>query len=298
MREKKGDLTAKQLITIIILVISFAIIVIFFFLLNLRGTIDKETCRNSILLRGSLPAGRDVVSLECKTQDICLSMGDDCEVSREGMTTIKVRSESELMGEMVNILYDCWWMTGEGKVNYLSSGIGFEEHYCSICSEVYFDNKIKQRYGNGIKYEKIYDYMKQTKVPGKEESYLFYFFKLNSLESLRNDLLASENPVDIYEYTIDPSKGYVAVTSVIQAGWASRAIGTAIGAVVVGGGVFLAPFTAGASIVAGGAAAGGIIGFMIGGAAETDTKYMVPRYLEFKGEELEALNCKEYVTKI
>jgi len=294
MESKKGDLTAKQLVTIIILIISFAVIIAFFLLLNLKGTIDKESCRNSVLLRGSLPGGKDVVSLECKTQDICLSMGDDCEVSRKDMVTIKVRSENELVGEMVNILYDCWWMMGEGKVDYISAGIGFDENYCSICSKIYFDDKIKQKYGDGIKYEKLYDYMKQTKIPGKDESYLFYLFQLNSLESVRNNLLASDWPVDIYEYKVMPSKEYVAVTATLKSTSNWELAGGAMGALVGGVVGFFIPGSHYFTIPTG-IAAGGAVGVWIG---PTDTKYLIPQYIPFEGEELENLNCKEFVTKI
>ena len=44
-----------------------------------------------------------------------------------------------------------------------------------------------------------------------------------------------------------------------------------------------------------GIGAGTYIGAWIG---PEGTKYLVPRYLEFDGKELEALDCKEYVTEI
>jgi len=177
MKTKKGELTSKQLITIIILIISFVIILGFFFMLHLKSTIDKESCRNSVIMRGALPAGKDMVQLKCKTQDVCLSMGGGCDVSRKDMVIIKVDNENELIEEMAGLLYDCWWMMGEGKVDYMSSGMGISEAYCSICDKIYFDSEIQKKYPEGISYLKIYDFMKTNKIPNKDENMIFMIIK-------------------------------------------------------------------------------------------------------------------------
>ncbi|MDD5191841.1 MAG: hypothetical protein PHH54_04165 [Candidatus Nanoarchaeia archaeon] len=290
---KRAELTSNQLITIIILIISFAIILAFFFILNLHSTIDKETCRNSVITRGALPMGKDAVQLKCKTQDVCLSMGGDCNVQRKDMVTVKVSDESELTKEMVNLLWDCWWMMGEGKVDYMSSGMGFDETYCSICNKIYFDSKIKEKYKDGITYSLIYRYMQSTKIPDKDETYLFSIYKVNSLDSVRNGLLEGKNPVDIYAYKIDPSKEYVSVTAMIKttSNWeiAGTTIGGLIGTVVG----FSVPGSHWVTVPAG-ISIGSSVGMWLGPA---DIKYMVPKYLEFNGKELEALNCKEYVSE-
>ena len=210
------------------------------------------------------------------------------------MTTIKVRSEDELVEEMVNILYDCWWMMGEGKIDYISAGIGFDETYCSICSEVYFDNKIQSKYANGIKYEKLYDYMKQTKIPGKDESYLFYLFQLNSLDSVRDGLLTSDWPIDIYEYKIMPNKEYVAVTATMKPTSSWEVVGGTVGGLIGGILGFYVPPSSYFTIPAG-IAAGGAVGVWIG---PKEIKYLIPQYIPFEGEELKNLNCKEFVSQI
>ena len=38
-------------------------------------------------------------------------------------------------------------------------------------------------------YSKLYSYMKSNKVPNKDESYLFYLYELNSLDSVKDNIL-------------------------------------------------------------------------------------------------------------
>jgi hypothetical protein len=298
---KRGELTSKQLITIIILIISFAIIIIFFVSLNLRQTIDTEACRNSVILRGSLPLGADTVQLKCKTQSVCLSMGEDCDVTREDLVTIDVENENELTKEMVNLLWDCWWMMGEGKVDYMSAGLGRSEPYCSICSKVYFDGKIQEKYkkDGGIPYSLIYNYMQRNKVPERDESFLFSIYKVNSMDSIRQDLLV-DSGYDIYSYKLDPEKEQVVTTAIVKEGWAEGLV-SGISVAVGVAGVALAPFTFGGSLSLTGSAivglvAGAGVGFTVE-ALDDDTSYLTPQYLEFNGDALKALDCKEYVSE-
>ena len=292
--DKKAELTSKQLVTIIILIISFAIIILFFVSLNLRETIDSEACRNSVILRGSLPLGADTVQLKCKTNDVCLSMGGDCGIERKDLVTVKVDDEDELVEEMVNLLWDCWWMMGEGKVNYIPSGIGFDETYCTLCDKVYFDDEIKEKYKEegGIPYALIYNYMQSVKVPEKDESFLFSIYKLNSLESIREGLLV-EQGYDIYEYKLDPEQEQVIVTAIMESTSNVEIVGGVIGGLVGSVVGFFVPgshFITIPSIASAGAAAGIWFG-------EEEIKYLTPRYVEFKGEALESLDCKEYVSE-
>ena len=295
IKDKRGELTSKQLVTIIILIVSFAIIILFFVMLGLRKTIDTETCRNSVILRGSIPLGKDTVQLKCKTTDICLSMGGDCDVIRKGLVTIKVDNENELIKEMVTLLWDCWWMMGEGKVDYASAGLGFQEPYCTICNKVYFDDKIKAEYTEGIPYSKIYDYMQSTKVPERDETFLFSIYRVNSLDRIRGEILANHK-YDIYKQKLNPSKEHVTITATVKEGWAKSLISAGVGIVVGGGALILAPVSLGTSVVVGGALIGGAIGMGIGSIGG-DATYLAPIYLEFKGDSLEALDCKEYVSE-
>ncbi len=180
-KNKRGELTSRQLIIIIILIISFGIIIAFFFMLDLGGEIDKESCRNSVMMRGifsKIPVvGRGFISLKCKTQDVCLSMGGDCE--EEVDDTIKVEDKNKLIKEMVNLLADCWWMMGEGKVDYDDKGS------CAICYKVYFDDEIKAKIGSEISYKDLYQYMKENKVSNSNNNYFYYLYGGNDEDNLK-----------------------------------------------------------------------------------------------------------------
>lgn len=290
-KNKKGDLTSTQLITIIILIISFSVLLIFYFSLNLKSNIDKDSCRNSVIMRGSLPTGKDAVQLKCKTVDTCLSMGDNCNVANKNIETIKVQNENELMKEMATLLSDCWWMMGEGKVDYMPSNIIQDSSYCTICNKIYFDKKIQDKYPDGIPYLSLFNYMKSNKAPGKDESYLFYIYNLNSLDSIRNNILESQKR-DIYQYKIDTKKDYAVMTALtkqIGTGKVIAKFGSVIGGGVIG-------------YFVGGGAKGAIQGLALGAAVASQINpnlfYMYPEFVEFNLENLENLiKCTEYVSE-
>lgn len=172
MKNKKGELTSKQIITIIILIVSFGIILAFFLMLNLKGDIDKEACKNSVALRG-LPLGKYVFSLKCKTQDI------------------NIENKEEVLGEISDLFVDCWWMMGEGKIDYGESS-------CAICNKVSFD------FEGDLTYDNLYNYMADNKILDGSMSYLFYLYKFSNVKGI---------PVKKKTGAIDLNEEYAIVTS-------------------------------------------------------------------------------------
>jgi hypothetical protein len=286
--EKRGELTSKQLITIIILILSFAIIIMFFILLNPGDTTDSEICRNSVVLRGSLPLGADTIKLKCKTKDICLNMGGDCDIVRDDLVSIKVNSKEEVIEELALLLWDCWYVMGEGKVNYMSAGLGNGETYCSLCSRVNFDDKIKALYEDegGIPYSRIYAYQQSTKIPERDETFLVGIYGTPTLDHIREEIKESQG-YDIYSYKMNYNVEQVVTTAIIKNGvWDNillTGLGVGLGGAYVGGPV---------GFIAGGIVAGAI-GFF---TADKSIRYMQPRYLEANGAALENLACKEFVS--
>ena len=245
--------------------------------------------------------GKDTIQLKCKTQDVCLSMGGDCGVNRRDMVNVKVSDENELTKEMANLLWDCWWMMGEGKVDYMPAKIGFGDAYCSICYKVYFDEKIQEKYKlengeGGISYKKVFDYMKANKIPDKDETYLFSIYKFNSMDPVHDALLKKE--IDIYTYKLDPKKEYVVMTAITEGSWGAETIGTAAGA--VGGAIIGSVWGGPLGTVGGwkgGAIAGGLVGLWIGSKTE-NFQHLAPNFVSFTTEEMnEVFNCKEYVSE-
>ncbi len=191
MGNKKGELTSKQIITIVILIISFVIILAFFLMLNLKGEIDKEACRNSVSLRGSIPIFKNVISLKCKTQNICFSMGGGCEESTDEIIKIKDdEDDSELTQELIKLKNDCSWMMGEGKIDYGSKGD------CAICYKVYFDDKIKEKFkiispNEQVHTSKVYAVI--TKIEKNEQTYpKFIEFTSDSLNNMKCSKFVTE----------------------------------------------------------------------------------------------------------
>jgi len=176
---KNAEITMKQIVVMIVLIISFAVILYFIVQLNLGEESTKEICHNSVVLKGSSVAG-EITSLNCKRTYLCLTQGDDC--VEEGMpdaTRIeKVSNKKEFFGILAEEMADCWWMYGEGEINYIG-GIEIQKKlYCSICSQVAFDESIKELFEgkNTFSQKEIYDYLYSTKMPGKEINYSDYLF--------------------------------------------------------------------------------------------------------------------------
>lgn len=173
MINKKGELTSTQLITIAILIISFAVILFFLVRANLKSDIDAEACRNSISMRG-IPFGDYIITLKCKTQDVCFSMSGDCEEEVDDI--IQVVDKDELVKEMVNLLADCWWMFGEGKIDYGKTGD------CAICYKIYFDDEIK----NNHEWVDISEHL-LNKIPNSDEIYASYLYSRDNVQLIRGE---------------------------------------------------------------------------------------------------------------
>jgi hypothetical protein len=299
--DKKGDLTSTQIITIIVLIVSFGIILIFFIGLGLKGETEKERCRNSVVLRGINFGG--VVKLNCKTEDVCISMGENCKEAIADTKTVKVKSEEELFETLSNLLYDCWWQMGEGKINYLPTGE--DGPYCAICSRIHFDNKIQAYFDRGMSLPNFYSYLRGKPTPDGKTNMLFYLYGLNDVNAALKSLQgpdAQKNDDFIGTATgklnLAYPNGYVIFTSITKKGWGLWTIvGTSL---AIGGGVVLtliAPpvglSVAAAAAWGGGVAAGSglVIGSVTGG-----NSYMHPVLVIWNEKALENLECSEYAS--
>ena len=288
--EEKGELTSKQLITIIILVVSFVIILLFYFSLNLNSEVNKESCRNSVVLRGTPLGG--ATKLNCKTQDICLSAGGNCNSAGSDTINLDAKTERQPFDEVSNTMYDCWWQMGGGKVNYAPKGL-LEHSYCSICNTIHADDKLKANSDlNKINMKDYYTYLQEKKISNSDESYLHYLYGFDSIEKVRSSILEStQGKVDLYEQNIDltnPS-GYALVTATTKAGnWEKILGGTLIGT----GAALVGLATGGIGyLFIGGAIVGGATTFI---ASNGDEDHTSPVLYSFDGEAIKALNCYEF----
>lgn len=187
---KKGEITTQQLVMIIVLIVSFAVILFFLVRLNLQSTSDKEICHNSVVLKSK--SKNLVGKLDCNTNYLCISGGNDC----EGITTsetvkVDATNKNEIMKAIADEMADCWWMFGEGEVDYLSIDEKQDWKYtCGLCSVVKFDDKIISE-SEPITYREFYEYLNILKY-GDSETYFTYLYDTSNV-----DEFLSESPVKI-----------------------------------------------------------------------------------------------------
>jgi hypothetical protein len=213
-KNRKAELTTKQLVTIIILIVSFIIILFLIFRLNLGGTSDKEICHNSVILKGK--TGGLVGALDCRTNYLCISGGKDCE-GIPAASTLKIdmgkspeKIKNEIMKALADEMSDCWWMFGEGKMDYAAPGT-FTKVACSICSIVEFDEKLKDI---SITYEEFYNYLKTTSKT-TTQTYLQYLYATDTLD----DFVEGFNPDGYLNNQIELDKKYFILTGLAEEGY-------------------------------------------------------------------------------
>ncbi len=305
---KKGELTTQQIIVIIILITSFIVVLTFLFLLDFPEESEKELCRNSVLSKASPISGIKETPLNCYTSYVCITEDGSC----EGMVDPrkeKVKTLNETYEVLANEMADCWWMYGEGKINYIEKEF-VRDNYCSICNQILFDDSLKNIEGiedGNISKNKLYNYLIEEDY-NEDVSYALYLFGADGLIYLKDALEKGE---DFGEIRIGKehqqhlvmgitSQSYDAVSGVIRGAAATGAIGAFV----------VCPFTGGAGCVAGAVIIGGVIGagaiqvsdlvdpeigaLVIEG--ESGNQFMAPTIQEAKSEKFKALNCEEIVS--
>ena len=195
LKEKTGELTTQQVVGLIILITSFAVILFFFFRLNLGETTNKEICHNSVVLKGKSVAGFG--SLDCRTNYLCISGGEECEgispTETKEIDLTKDNAKNEIMKAIADEMADCWWMFGEGKVDYGGSWdstvekiIPWSEYNCAVCSNIKFDKKIQENFQEGINYNEFYNFLNNKK--DDSQTYLKYLYGSDSLDIVKSKL--------------------------------------------------------------------------------------------------------------
>lgn len=192
---KKGEITTSFLVSILILVVSVAVIVLIYLQFNFDGQIDDLTCKESVVLRGTLAStipdsmgsiAQGLVPLKCKTEKICISADkkDKCEKTFGSAKDIQLKivsSDLEIEQILAQELVSCWSMMGEGKLSLFSpslaynfGGIGEISSSCVLCSRIAYDYHSLEDNGIDLSKVNLINYMKGHKMPGKEITYYDY----------------------------------------------------------------------------------------------------------------------------
>jgi hypothetical protein len=201
-KNRKGDVSSKALIGIIFLIISFAIILFFLFRLNLGKETEQEVCHNSVITKSSVIGAsnllKDTIPLNCRTQTICITQDGTCE-KLTSPEIKKVKDKNEVYNVLATQLTNCWWMFGEGKVDYVGKELLTNNVYCSLCSQIAFDDSVDtfdtEEFPRQMDKLEFYQYLSQTKMPESDNTYWDYLYLVGSPEGALDFIkLNSTNP--------------------------------------------------------------------------------------------------------
>lgn len=313
---KRGELTTTQIVLLVILITSFAIILFFIFRLNLQQESVKQICQNSVTLRGNSFLSKDIAPppLNCRTSYVCITEDGTCDIYNQNTNQwqkmssydyrVVVKNQKELYSALAEEMATCWWMFGAGEINYAAKTT-LPELYCSICSQINFDDSIQENINKtGIihKDDFYFNYLAKEKMSGSELTYSQYLFGTNDLKKiLESSRVENEQTGKIEQATtfgtinLNDKKNYIVIMGVKSEISAIKIGLLAAGVLTVA--VFLAPvgFLVGAIIVAGGGAAGAtLLAPVIQGLS--GQAFLTPTFVQFGSEEYKSLNCKDIQT--
>ncbi len=317
---KRAELTTQQIVMIIILVVSFAVILFFIFRLNFQSESIRDVCHNSVALRGNaaLPGSTTTIPLNCRQSYVCVTADGTCDTYNAASNQwqkmssydyrIVVKNEKELHSALAEEMASCWWMFGEGKVNYVGDEL-FENNYCSICSQLRFDNSIKDKlFPNGIidKDDFYRKYLATEKMPGRDITYAQYLYGSNDVNKLLSGADEKSNQQvsgSFGSIDLNSNTDYIVIMGITNEistiKWVALGIATGVGLAVVTiatGGLGL---VAGAILVAGAGTAGGIGTYTFLAATvkgQSGNNYISPTIIPFPSNEFDSLSCEEIKT--
>ncbi|MFH0831935.1 MAG: glycine zipper domain-containing protein [archaeon] len=278
MKFNKKGIEAEVLVGIIITIIVASVIFWFLYIYNSRTTdfIDREACHQSVLMR-SLPTIvgaplRAGLPLKCRTEKILLTQDD----------------ENAIKSRIANAMHDCWWMLGEGKLNFFSAGL-FKKNYCLICSTIKFDKDAKNLKINDFK-----EYLAVEKLPTSNITYLQYFSNLDSPEVVGTGEVIDTNEEYVVVFSFFKNELLSNWLAVGEGGWIGAKVGAVIGSIIPGPGTTIG---AGVGLIIGGAIGGAlqdkwkkIIADMFSGGKGSD--YLASLYLvEYNPQDIREVGC-------
>lgn len=192
--EKKGAIEVYQIVITVIAIASLAAML--FLWMNFKDVTEQsdEACKFSVLLRAtSFEATQNFIPLKCATKKVCIveDYSNKCKkdfAGEDNVKYVKVPSPTDekkrkkaidIINEVnAEAMFQCWEMFGGGKYdlfgNYLKSRALTETKgsYCAICSRIAIDEGVDKRTIEGLNFP---EYIKNTKVPGKDITYLQAF---------------------------------------------------------------------------------------------------------------------------
>jgi len=128
------------------------------------------------------------------------------------------------MKAIANEMADCWWMFGEGKVDYM--GLSIKETTigkmnCALCSVISFDEEIQdfgKQSGNKFNYGDFYNNFLRITKKDNTNTYLNYLYNTHNFEDVKGMIKIDET--EFFEFgnqysvlTGTGSQGYLQKTA-------------------------------------------------------------------------------------
>lgn len=288
MKKEKGEISVSMIVGIVIIVLTFGIIAIVYSQLITSVEIDREVCKQSALLKSSMPDGlitgqmHDLISLKCKTKKICVTSksiiqgkGDCSEMLGEDFTTYRIKrdtADQQIKTLLAREMADCWEMLGRGNIPIFERAMKTDTKIGSvavICSKIHFDKTITE--SEGLNIQEIYGmnrYLLSHKVPNYDLSY--WDFLTNAYDGETLQLLYGErvkstdaeiSVTNFLDEKLDLTKTktifFVESRPTAKGAIFGSVIGAGIG--LIGGGILVGPGIATQSAIL-----GGYTGFKLG----------------------------------
>ncbi len=191
MKEKRGEVSSFQVITIVLSIVGlFFLLGFLYFAFGDSGQAgSREACKLSVVARATaLDELQATVPLKCTTEKICITgklFGGECGqfAGEENVRTVRLPRDVKeaariIERESANAMFDCWNMMGQGKLDLFGKfpekifGSGGEAT-CVICSRIAIAEDVQEREN----YQEILDeidlnrYLSNENVPGTGKSY-------------------------------------------------------------------------------------------------------------------------------
>jgi hypothetical protein len=157
--KKRGELTTQQIVMLIVLLASFVVLFLFLVKVNFQDTSQKEICQSSVQLIGKAKT-TFFSNIDCKIHYLCISGGGECkgftskDTAKISLNDAEV-AKKEIMKVIADEMADCWWMFGEGKVDYSGGAWVKDSAVCAVCTQFAFDEKIINLPLENIPYRKV-----------------------------------------------------------------------------------------------------------------------------------------------
>ncbi|PIN93646.1 hypothetical protein COU61_00750 [Candidatus Pacearchaeota archaeon CG10_big_fil_rev_8_21_14_0_10_35_13] len=305
---KRGEMSMSYTISIILLILAFAVIMMVYYRVDFKGDINREACHQSILERGTFNLGifevGKEIPLRCQTEYACLSTnGGECpEINNflkgkkrdvEKVSITKDKAKEQILDYLSEEIFSCHSMLGEGKVDFMAHTTG-SEHSCFECKRIELSKETRETIGE-ITNEELYNYLERKKT-NTGETYLHYIYGISLAQAYDLVRKTKESGIGTTIMRKEYEGSYEIIAQIISKSTTSSWVQA--GAAVAGVLLLAVPVAGWGVLAIGGAAGvGGMVlvnenpSFKYGDESYT---YIEPTVLPYNSNALNGFGCQKY----